>query len=139
MISEPVGRSIYWPCIAVLLMLVARNPWWDNWPWHWPLVLIFCVNIGLAAASSIILQRAASAARRNGIQRLKEKLNEKRRKLAGSVIEHESSQAELLIDEINNLQRGAFAPISKNPLVGALLLNSSGLVLVQILVTFFSK
>jgi hypothetical protein len=43
------------------------------------------------------------------------------------------------LEELSALQRGAFAPLSKNPLVGALLANSSGLVVLQILAMLFEK
>jgi hypothetical protein len=137
-LTEPVGRLVYWPFLAVLLLLVARNPWWDHWAWHWPLLVIFGLNLMLAAASSIILQNAARDARKTGVQRLKAKLHEKQRKSA-TLVEHESDQAESLLEEIKNLRRGAFAPLSKNPLVGALLLNSSGVVLLEFFAQLYLK
>jgi hypothetical protein len=138
-LTESVGRLVYWPFLAVLLMFVARNPWWDRWTWHWPLLTLFAINMGLAAASSLILQRSALKARETGVKHLQEKVNQKQRQAAASVVEHESNQATQLLDEINALRRGAFAPLSKNPLVGALLANSSGLVVMQVLAIFISK
>jgi len=137
-LTEPVGRLVYWPFVAVSLLLLARNPWWDHWTWHWPLVVIFGVNLVLAAASSIILQNAAREARKTGVQRLKAKVHEKHRQ-ASTVKEHESDQAKSLLDEIMNLRRGAFAPLSKNPLVGALLVNSSGVVLLELVAQLYFK
>ncbi len=138
-LTEPVGRLVYWPFLVFLLMLVSRNPWWDHWTWHWPLLVTFGLNMVLSAISSIILQRAAVRAREIGVQHLETKVNEKRRKAAASMAQHESNQAELLLEEINNLRRGAFAPISKNPLVGALLVNSSGAVLIEMLAQLYFK
>jgi hypothetical protein len=138
-LTEPVGRLVHWPFLAVLLMLAARNSWLDHWTWHWPLLAMFALNLTLAAASSLILQRAASQARDVSVKRLKEKLHQKERQAAGSVVEHESSQAARLLEEITMLRRGAFTPFSKSPLVGALLANSSGLVLLELLATLFSK
>ncbi len=138
-LTEPIGKLVYWPFLALLLMIVSRNPWLDHWTWHWPLVITFIINMGLAAASYIILQRAASRAREIGVEALKTKLNEKHREAAASVAEHESNQAELLLQEINDLRRGAFAPLSKNPLVGALLVNSSGAILVEIVAQSYLK
>jgi hypothetical protein len=138
-LTEPIGRVVYWPFIALLLMLVARNSWWDRWPWHWPLVLVFVLNLGLAAASYLILQRAAKHARALGVRNLKAKVNQKESEAAKSVAEHEASQAEKLLDEISNLRRGAFVPFSKGPLVGGLLVNSSGLVLVELLAQLYFK
>ena len=138
-LTEPIGKLVYWPFLALLLMIVSRNPWLDHWTWHWPLVITFILNMGLAAASYIILQRAASRAREIGVGNLKTKVNEKHREAAASVAEHESNQAELLLQEIHDLRRGAFAPLSKNPLVGALLVNSSGAILVEIVAQSYLK
>jgi hypothetical protein len=138
-LTEPVGRLVYWPFVAVLLMLVARNPWWDNWTWPWPLVVIFGINLVLAATSSIVLQRTALRARQIGVARLREKVTEKQRQAASSLVEHESVQAKVLLDEIGALRRGAFVPIDRNPLVGALLVNSSGAVIIELLAMIFAK
>jgi hypothetical protein len=53
--------------------------------------------------------------------------------------EHESDQAKSLLEEIMNLRRGAFAPMSRNPLVGALLVNSSGVVLLELVAQLYFK
>jgi hypothetical protein len=137
-LTEPVGRLVYWPFVAVMLLVIARNPWWDHWSWHWPMLVIYALNLILAAASSIILQNAARDARKTGLQRLKAKFHDKHRK-ASTVEEHESEQAESLLEEIKDLRRGAFAPLSKNPLVGALLVNSSGVVILDLVARLYFK
>ena len=138
-LTEPIGRVVYWPFVALLLMFIARNPWWDHWTWHWPLVLAFLLNLGLAAGSYVILQQAAKKARNIGVRNLRAKLNQKHLEAARSTAEHEASQVEKLIEEIKNLRRGAFVPFSKNPLIGGLLVNSSGLVLVELLAQLYFK
>jgi hypothetical protein len=137
-LTEPIGRVVYWPFIALLLMFIARNTWWDHWTWHWPLVVAFVLNLGLAAASYLILQRAAKQAREIGVRNLQAKVNQKESE-AKSQVEHEASQAEKLLKEITNLKRGAFVPFTRNPLVGGLLVNSSGLVLVELLAQLYFK
>jgi len=138
-LTEPVGHIVYWPFLGFLLLLLARNSWWDHWTWPWPLVAIFGINIALTSASYIILRRAALDAQKAGVESLKVKVGQKQRQVAPSVLVHESNQATMLLEEINNVRRGAFAPLSKNPLVGGLLVNSSGVVLIELLIMFFSK
>jgi len=137
-LTERAGRLIYFPFIAMLLMMLARSPWWDRWTWPWPLLVIIGLNLGFAAASSIMLRRSAKRARQTSIQNLSEKVNTARRN-AVPIAEHHSSQAERLLDEIKNLRRGAFAPLSESPLLGAILLNSSGAVLIQLAAIAFAK
>jgi hypothetical protein len=137
-LTERAGRLIYFPFIAMLLMLLARSPWWDRWSWPWPLLVIIGLNLGFAAASSIVLRKSAKRARQTSIQNLSEKVNAARRN-AVPVAEQHSSQAQRLLDEIKNLRRGAFAPLSESPLLGAILLNSSGAVLIQLAAIAFAK
>ncbi len=138
-LTEAIRRLVYWPFVALLLMLLARNRWWDNFSWPWPLITSYAINMVLAAMSYLILQRAAENARKKIVEQLKCKLNEKRRQAEPSAPKFESEQAKTLLDEINNLQRGAFAGISQNPLLGGLLLNSSGLVLVELFAQLYLK
>src|SRR4029078_9713326 len=100
---------------------------------------MFGLNMLLAASSSIILQQTALKARERGLEQLKSKVNQKQRQAAASVAEHESDQAEMLPADIVGLRRGAFVPISRNPLVGALLVNSSGLIVIEVLALILSK
>ena len=70
---------------------------------------------------------------------LKTKVNRARQKAARSPEEHQAGQAELFLKEIEELRRGPFAPLWENPLVGAFLLNSSGLVLLELVGEFLWK
>lgn len=137
-LTERAGRLVYFPFIAMLLMMLARSPWWDRWSWPWPLLVIVCLNLGFAAASAIMLRRSAKRARQTSIQNLSEKVNAARRNVV-PIAEHHTSQAQRLLDEVKNLRRGAFAPLSESPLLGAILLNSSGAVLIQLAAIAFAK
>ena len=63
-----------------------------RWPWHWPMVLAFVLNLGLAAASYVILQSAAKLARDIGVRNHKAKVNRKETEAAKSGAEHEASR-----------------------------------------------
>jgi hypothetical protein len=131
-LTETVGRLVYWPFTAMLLLMVSRSSWWDHWTWPKLLIFTFGINLALATASYVILQRAALRAREIGVEQLNAKVNQKLRQAAGSLTQHESNQGERILEEISKLRRGAFAPISKSPLVGALLVNCSGAVLLAL-------
>ena len=64
-LTERVGRLVYYPSIVFFLLLLARNEWWDHWPWPWVLITIFVCNFPLAATSVVILQNAARKAKRD--------------------------------------------------------------------------
>jgi hypothetical protein len=138
-LTEPIGKLIYWPFLAVMLLVVARMHWWDHWTWPWPLMVIFALNLALAATGSIYLRLTAMNIRREALKNFETKVNLKKRMAARSLPEHEADQAEALLAEIKNLRRGAFAPLAQNPLVGAILMNSSSLVVLQLLAQHLSK
>ena len=65
-----IGQLFYFPFIVLLLMLVARNRYFDNWDWPSALVLIFLLNSTYAIYSYLILRRAAEKARGHSLRRL---------------------------------------------------------------------
>lgn len=135
-LTERVGRMIYYPFIVFFLMLLARNNWWDQWPWSLPLIVIFAINLSIAVGSAVILQRSALRAREIGLKCLNEKLQQLRgasAKTPAQKEEHDIKQAEELVDEIRKLNTGAFCTLWKNPILGALLVPSGGTAAVELI------
>jgi len=50
-LTERVGRLVYYPSIVFFLLLLARNGWWDRWPWV--LIAVFVCNFLLAISSVV--------------------------------------------------------------------------------------
>jgi len=137
-LTERVGRLVYYPFIVFFLLLLSRNNWWARWPWPPSLVVIFGANLLLALASMLILQRAAIKARNAGLIQLRAFVAAAERKSetpppAG----READVGRRLIEEVESLQRGAYAPFWHNPVLGALLIPSSGSVVVELLAYLF--
>jgi hypothetical protein len=132
-LTERVGRLVYCPFIVFFLLLLARNEWWDRWPWPWILIIIFVFNLILAAASVIILQNAARKAKNEAEATLEAKVKRLQAATAESQAQNNANQAEKLLEEIRTLRRGAFVPFWENPVLGAILLPSGGLGVLQIL------
>jgi len=36
-LTERIGRLVYYPCWLVLVLLLARNGWWDTLSWPAPM------------------------------------------------------------------------------------------------------
>ncbi len=138
-LTERVGRFVYLPFIIFFLMLVSRTTLWDRWTWPWSLVVIFTGNLILAGTSSFILQRAAAKARETGAENLKDKVNDARKSASPTPTAHAAQQGEELLAEIQNLRRGAFVSAWRAPLVGALLVPSTGTIVLQLLAVFFNR
>jgi hypothetical protein len=119
--TEAVAPLIWYPLIVLALMVLARSAYFDNWSWPVSLVLIFTINALWAFGASIFLRRAAEQLRRTAVRsleflRVKSYNNPERRQMF-----------EELIAEIRGLKRGAFAPLSEQPFVRAVILPSGGL------------
>ena len=138
-LTEKVGRLVYYPSGLFMLLLLARNSWWDNWSWSLPIIIIFACNFGLSLASVVILQRAAQAAKRKAEQTLTAKVKRLQAQAAPSAIQNDASQAEKLLEEIRSLHRGAFVPFWQNPVVGALFLSSGGTTMLQMMIWFMGR
>jgi len=138
-LTEKVGRLVYYPSILFLLMMLARNTWWDAWTWPVSLLVIFALNFSLALASVVILQRAAKAAKHRAEQSLAGKVRRLQAQVAPTSAQNNAARAEELLREIRQLDRGAFVPFWENPVVGALFLSSGGTTVIQGLVWFLGR
>ncbi len=138
-LTERVGRLVYYPFIVFFVLLVSRNSWWDRWPWPHGLIIIFGLNLVLALASIIILQRAALKARETGIESLRTKVENAERIAQPSPEKNLANVGRRLLEEVQTLRKGAFAPFWENPIVGALLIPSGGTVLLELLFYLFGS
>ena len=138
-LTERVGRLVYYPSIVFFLLLLARNAWWDRWPWPWLLITLFVCNFLLAVTSIGILQNAARKAKRDAEATLEAKVHRLQAITAESQEKNNANQAEKLLEEIRRLRRGAFVPIWENPILGAVLLPSSGTAVFQLLIWLMGR
>ena len=136
-VTDRVGRMVYLPFIVFSVLLLSRHSYWDRWPWPPALVAIFGLNLLLAAISVIILQRAARKARDLGITSLSQKLNQRRQLAAKDEKVHNVNVGDNLLKEIETLHSGAFVTLWENPVLGAILLPSGGMALIELLAYVF--
>jgi hypothetical protein len=132
--TEAVGNLIYYPFVVIILMLISRSSYFDNW--HLPLGLFVVIMLALAYSiyCAIILRRSAEQARQKAIERLERlqihQICAKGQKETGENVSEgrkeertdKSEQIALLINSIRTIRRGAFASFSHQPFVRALAL-----------------
>ena len=124
--TEVVARLIWYPLIILTLMLVARSTFFADWTWPFSLILISGLNATWALGSAILLRRAAEQLRRAAIRNL-----QLSRVMSHAVAEKREMFDEL-IAEIRALKKGAFAPLTQQPFIHAILFNSGGLGLLAV-------
>ena len=128
--SEAVGQMIYYPFISLLILILARNPWFDRWQWSLPIIALFSIHALYAIGCAIMLRWAAEEARKKALESLQEKL------LIAEASNSSTApkiQLEHIIDHVKNCQQGAFASFSSQPWITAALLPAGGAGLLNLL------
>ena len=119
--TRAVTKLIYYPFIAISLLVICRLPEFDNFDWPTILIVIFSFNGLLACGCVLILRGLAETVRRESLKHLREHLMQSR-----SNDDRPRCEAiEGVIQEIQELDEGIFAPITRQPVVGAVLLPSA--------------
>ena len=132
--TEVVGRLVYYPFIVILLMILARNPWFDDWRWPPSLVIIFGVNSAFALCCGLVLRHTAEKARRKAIDNLEARLLVVRRTDGD---ERRAKPIGQLVEEIKAMREGAFSPYTENPVLGAILIPLGGTGIVSLIQYLF--
>lgn len=132
--TEVVCPLINYPFVILVLMIVARNSYFDNWDWPWSLIIILALNLGWAIYCSVRLFRAARKARSTAIDRLSDHrlhslhhANDVQSPEGRAQAQTRVKMIEETINEIRDLSRGAFAPLSNQPFFRAILFTSGSI------------
>ncbi|WP_303903005.1 hypothetical protein [Thiohalomonas denitrificans] len=128
--ANRVARLIVYPFFVLLLLIVSRLSYFDNWDTPLGIILIYLTLATYAFVSVFILHRATEQARRSAIDSLEDKM---------ITAYHNNQQADeyrIVIDRIKGLREGAFRPLAEQPVIQALLLpfgGGAGLILLDYL------
>jgi hypothetical protein len=124
--TEVVARLIWYPLIVLTLMVVARCSIFANWTWPLSLVLIYALNATWALGSAILLRRAAEQLREAALSNLQ------LLRVISHAVEEKRKMFDELIAEIRALKKGAFAPLTEQHFIRAILVPSGGLGLLAV-------
>jgi len=124
--TQVVARLIWYLLVALSLLFIARSSFFDNWTWPISLVVIFALNAAWPIGSAILLRRAAEQLREAALSNLQ------LWRIKGRAIEAKREMFDELIAEIRGLKKGAFAPLTEQPFVRAIIVPSGGLGLIAL-------
>jgi hypothetical protein len=113
--TQVVAPLIWYPLLVLTLLVVARSSFFDNWTWPTSLVLILAITAAWVLGSAILLRRAAEQLRETALNDLR------RFRLLGQESEAKRQTFDELIAEIRDLKTGAFAPLTDQPFIRAVL------------------
>jgi hypothetical protein len=113
--TEVVNRLVRYPFIVLLIMMVARNHYFDNWDFPLTMIVGWVVNVALAVAAALLLYRAAEQARDAGLARLNQQVFQGLD--GGSARDADVKLTRQVIEDIEAVGQGAFVPIWRQPVV----------------------
>lgn len=148
--TKVVGEMIKYPFLILLLNLVSRHKYFDNWTWTIPLAIVIGLTTLIALICTIILFYGAIRARNQIVARLHEEemmlintqlpeevdaFDDKKLKL----VEQQINSKKSVLNEIHNLKIGAYTPILSfnNPIILAILTPLGGMGSISIMQQFF--
>lgn len=123
--TRVVGGMVVYPFIVFVVVLSARNRYFDNWDFPVPLIVVLTLNALLILATALLLKRAAEQARTIAIHQMNELLISE--KGHGKDKTNRAEQLQLMVDEVQNIRRGAFNNVFQQPAVTASLLGALAL------------
>lgn len=113
--TEVVNRLIRYPFIALLIMIAARNEYFDIWNYPVLLLLSWSVNVLLALLGAYLLYQSASQAKAAMLAGL----NRQMVQTLGSGKDYDIrvKQIQHMIGEVETNEQGAFVPLYQQPVV----------------------
>lgn len=110
-----VNRLVRYPFLILLIMMVARGSYFDDW--HFPLVMIvgWVINVLLAIAAALLLYRAAENARQASLTRLNQSILKGLDRGTGN--DGNVKLTRQVLEDIEGVGQGAFVPLWQQPVV----------------------
>jgi hypothetical protein len=113
--TEVINRLIRYPFIALLIMIAARNEYFDIWNYPLLLLLSWSVNVLLALLGAFLLYQSASQAKAAMLAGLNRRIVQ----TLGIGKDHDVKvrQIQHIIGEVEDNEQGAFVPLYQQPVV----------------------
>jgi hypothetical protein len=108
---------VYLPFTVICLMMVARNRFFDDWDTPPGLYVGFGLSLAYIVGCVVALMVRATRLRRNALRHLRARL---RRLLGSGAGAADLDRVKLMIDDVERADEGAFAPLTRQPILGAL-------------------
>jgi hypothetical protein len=118
--TQCITSLIYYPFLMIALLLVSRSRIFDDFTTPATLVITQAISVTVIIGSVFALRSAAEEARASATEHLASKIIAA--KGAEQLDVKVANQLEMMLTRIQNLRDGAFAPLSSQPFVKALLL-----------------
>lgn len=126
--TAAVTRLIYYPVIIILLMLLSRSTYFDNWDFPQALAIVIGLNFAIALGSIIRLNHIAKSVRHDVLKGLQAEVLAADRP-ASAEYKATPSERNELVKQLEALRIGAYLPVWDQPPVRATLMLLGGVAL----------
>lgn len=111
--TDAVNRLARYPFIALLILIAARNDYFDIWNYPIILIVAWSLNVILALLAAYLLYQAASKAKAAMLDGLRRQMVQ----ALGTGTDHDArvKQIQYVIDEVRDNEQGAFVPLYQQP------------------------
>jgi hypothetical protein len=110
------GRLLVYPFLLALLLAAARLSFFDSWDVSFTLLSVISAILLGVVVGGFLLRKNAERARRNVLRRLRDQLSDA---LGDSRQAARVDRLRNVIANVENEQRGAFRPLSEDPVIAA--------------------
>jgi hypothetical protein len=110
--TEPIQRIVFYPFLVLALLIFARSSLFDGWHIPGELYIIFGLPIFIMAGAAWPLRARAEKVREESLRWLHVRLMEEQ----ASGRDKLAAQIRTMIEQVEYLRTGAFAPFSERPL-----------------------
>jgi len=121
--TEVVGSVVVGPFVVLFLLIISRLSYFDRWDWPLSLIAIMGINSLYAILAAAILRRSAERTRAIALDRLRQG----RVRCLAANDDRGVRLSDRLLGEIESIQRGAFAPLTQQPVMRAFLVPLGGI------------
>jgi hypothetical protein len=111
-----ITQLIYLPFLALTVLFLSRNHLFDDFSMPWTLAALQALSIAVVIGPVLAYRSAAENARKAAREHLTAKI------IAAQGVRKTAAQLERMLNEIESLREGAFAPLTSQPIVKAVLL-----------------
>ncbi|MFO1433800.1 MAG: hypothetical protein U1F76_27510 [Candidatus Competibacteraceae bacterium] len=132
--TESILKLIWYPFIILILLISSINHFFDNWAYPRSIIIVIVFAFIILIFYAWKLQRAAEKLRSDALDHLYRKLiwAEGDKSLSAT-----ADQLKLLIEQVNNLRRGAFQSFLQRPFMKSILTLLSSVGVLQLLEYFY--
>ena len=125
--TSEIGQLIYYPFLIIIIMLLSRNSYFDNWGMPLGLAVVISINILLLFLTALKVRHEAENCRRSSISNLELALLHKyspdtdgqEKDQDKDQAKHQRDRIEKLLKNVQKIREGAFLPIREQPLIRA--------------------